>query len=128
MEILLFYVGKGADIIRLDAVTYLWEEIGTSGANLPQDHAIVKLLRAVLNAVAPYVTLITETDVSHEENVKYFGNGSDEAQMVYNFALPPLVLHTFYTQDATAILDWADTLEKVSNTATFLNFWTPMTE
>ena len=122
MEILLFYVGKGADIIRLDAVTYLWEEIGTSGANLPQDHAIVKLLRAVLDAVAPYVTLITETNVPHEENVKYFGNGSDEAQMVYNFALPPLVLHTFYTQDATAILDWADTLEKVSNTATFLNF------
>jgi glucosylglycerate phosphorylase len=122
MEILLFYVGKGADIIRLDAVTYLWEEIGTSGANLPQDHAIVKLLRAVLDAVAPYVTLITETNVPHEENVKYFGNGSDEAQMVYNFALPPLVLHTFYTQDATAILDWADTLEKVSDTATFLNF------
>ncbi len=122
MEILLFYVGKGADIIRLDAVTYLWEEIGTSGANLPQDHAIVKLLRAVLDAVAPYVTLITETNVPHEENIRYFGNGSDEAQMVYNFALPPLVLHTFYTQDATAILDWAATLDKVSDTATFLNF------
>lgn len=122
VEILLYYVRKGADIIRLDAVTYLWEEIGTSCANLPQDHAIVKLLRTILDTVAPHVALITETNVPHKENVRYFGNGSDEAQMVYNFALPPLVLHTFYTRDATCILDWAATLDKVSDTATYLNF------
>ncbi len=53
IEILLYYVRKGADIIRLDAVTYLWEELGTRCANLPQTHAIVKLLRDVLDAVAP---------------------------------------------------------------------------
>lgn len=122
VEILLFYVGKGAEIIRLDAVTYLWDEIGTSGANLPQDHAIVRLFRTILDSVAPYVTIITETNVPHEQNIQYFGNGSDEAQMVYNFALPPLVLHTIYTQDATSILDWAATLDKISDTATYFNF------
>lgn len=122
LEILLYYVRKGADIIRLDAVTYLWEELGTMCANLPQTHTIVKLFRDVLDAVAPYVTLVTETNVPHKENIQYFGNGTDEAQMVYNFALPPLVLHTLYTGDATALSDWAATLHKHSDSATYLNF------
>lgn len=122
VEILLFYVRMGADIIRLDAVTYLWEELGTRCANLPQTHAIVKLFRDVLDAVAPYVTLVTETNVPHEENIQYFGEGTDEAQMVYNFPLPPLVLHTFHTGDATALSDWAASLTKISDTVTYLNF------
>jgi len=122
IEILLFYVRMGADIIRLDAVTYMWEELGTSSANLEQTHAIVKLFRDVLDAVAPHVALITETNVPHEYNVKYFGNGSNEAQMVYNFALPPLVLFTFYTGDSTKLTNWAQSLERVSDTATYFNF------
>jgi sucrose phosphorylase len=65
--------------------------------------------------------LITETNVPHNENVSYFGDGHDEAQMVYNFALPPLVLHSFYTQNVTALSTWAKNLKKVSNTTTFFN-------
>jgi len=118
---LLFYVRRGADMIRLDAVTYIWAEPGTECVHLPQTHAIVKLLRDVMDDVAPGVALITETNVPHEENVSYFGNGYDEAHMVYNFALPPLVLHTFYTQDATAISRWAQNLKVDSNVATFFN-------
>jgi len=90
IKILLLYVQRGANIIRLDAVTYLWREPGTRCIHLRQTHEIVKLFRDVLDIVAPYVALITETNVPHEENISYFGNGSDEAQMVYNFALPPL--------------------------------------
>ena len=74
-----------------------------------------------MDVAAPGVALITETNVPHEDNVSYFGNGYDEAQMVYNFALPPLVLHTFYSQDATAISKWAQSLKVDSNTATFFN-------
>ena len=122
IDILLFYVRKGADLIRLDAISYLWEEIGTRCVHLSQTHTIVQLFRDVLDCVAPNVALVTETNVPHMENIEYFGNGRNEAQMVYNFSLPPLVLHTFYTQDSTRLLDWADTLEKVSDTATFLNF------
>ena len=122
IEILLLYVRHGADIIRLDAVTYLWIEPGTRCVHLDQTHEIVKLFRDILNIVAPAVALITETNVPHEENVSYFGNGRDEAQMVYNFALPPLVLYTFYRQDATALSRWADTLNTVSDTVTFFNF------
>lgn len=122
IEILLFYVRKGASIIRLDAVTYLWTAPGTRCVSLDQTHEIVKLFRDVFSVVAPEVALITETNVPHKENVSYFGNGHDEAHMVYNFALPPLVLHTFYTEDATALSGWADGLEFVSDTTTFFNF------
>ncbi|TFH43646.1 MAG: sugar phosphorylase [Chrysiogenales bacterium] len=122
IEILLFYVRRGADIIRLDAVTYLWYERGTSGVHLQQTHMIIKLLRDILNVAAPHVALVTETNVPHRENIGYFGNGHDEAQMVYNFALPPLVLHTFITGDSSKITEWAAGLTRISETATYLNF------
>ncbi len=121
IEVLLFYVRKGADIVRLDAATYLWKELGTPSANLEQTHTIVKLFRDVLDAAAPHVSIVTETNVPHEENIKYFGNGADEAQMVYNFPLPPLVLHAFYTGNSSNLTQWAKSLKKVSDTATYLN-------
>ncbi len=118
---LLFYVRQGANMLRLDAVTYIWAEPGTECVHLPQTHEVVKLLRDVMNTVAPGVAIITETNVPHEDNISYFGNGHDEAHMVYNFALPPMVLHTFYREDTTAITRWAGTLKNPSNTATFFN-------
>ena len=121
IETLLLYARRGANIIRLDAVTYLWKILGTACANLPQTHETIKLFRDVFNVVAPGVALITETNIPHEQNIAYFGNGYDEAQMVYNFALPPLVLHTFYQADATALSQWADNLEFPSNACTYLN-------
>jgi glucosylglycerate phosphorylase len=122
VAILLFYVRRGADIIRLDAVTYIWRELGTSCAHLRQTHALVQLFRAILDVVAPHVALITETNVPHEDNISYFGDGTNEAQMVYNFALPPLVLHTFHTGDCTRLASWARSLPYVSQTATYFNF------
>lgn len=128
IDLLLFYVEKGAEIIRLDAVAYLWKEIGTPSINLPQTHLLIKLFRAVLDEVAPSVLLITETNVPHEENVKYFGNqipGSeyfDEAQLVYQFSLAPLVLHTFITGNAQILTNWAMELSTPSQSTTFFNF------
>ncbi len=118
---MLLYVRRGADILRLDAVTYLWDELGTTCASLEQTHEIIKLFRDVLGVVAPRVALLTETNVPHAENISYFGDGRDEAHMVYNFALPPLVLHTFYTADATALSEWAESLEYPSELTTYLN-------
>jgi len=122
IEILLLYVRKGADIIRLDAITFLWANPGSSCANLEQTHMIVKIFRDILDFVAPHVALISETNIPHNENISYFGNGNDEAHMVYNFALPPLVLHTFYTKDSTTLSDWAVTLKPASETTSFFNF------
>jgi len=121
IETLLLYVRHGADILRLDAVTYLWDEPGTPSVHLKQTHEIIKILRDVMDAVAPTITLLTETNVPHKDNVSYFGNGSDEAHMVYNFALPPLVLHTFYQEDASKLSAWAENLEYNSKTTTYLN-------
>jgi len=122
IEVLLFYVSKGAEFIRLDAIAYLWKEPGTSSINLPQTHRLIQLFRLVLDEVAPQVMLITETNVPHQDNISYFGDGSNEAQMVYNFSLPPLVLHAFQTGSAETLSHWAEGLELPSNQVTFFNF------
>lgn len=122
VDVLLFYVEQGAEIIRLDAIAYLWKTIGTPCIHLEETHRVVKLFRAVLDWVAPGVMLITETNVPHEENVSYFGDGSDEAQLVYQFPLPPLVLHALATGDASHLTAWASGLSLPSQTTTFYNF------
>ncbi len=122
VDILLRYVERGARFLRLDAIAYLWKEVATPCIHLPQTHLVVQFLRAVFKRVAPYVTLITETNVPHDENVSYFGNGSNEAQMVYNFALPPLVLHSFASGSAAALSCWASRLKLPSTAVAFFNF------
>lgn len=121
-DALLFYVSQGARFIRLDAIAFLWKEIGTTCLHLPQTHRIIQTWRAVLDELAPHVLLITETNVPHAENLTYFGDGRSEAQLVYNFALPPLVLHSFRTGNAGALTAWARTLRPPSDHVTFLNF------
>jgi sucrose phosphorylase len=83
---------------------------------------VIQFLRAALNEVSPHVHLITETNVPHVDNISYFGDGTNEAQLVYNFALPPLTLHTFHTSDARALSNWAKTLALPSDKTTFFNF------
>ncbi|HUM72461.1 MAG TPA: alpha-amylase family glycosyl hydrolase, partial [Chloroflexota bacterium] len=122
LDVLLFYVAQGAEFIRLDAIAYIWKESGTDCLHRPQAHEIVKLMRTVLNQAAPHVSLITETNVPHAENIAYFGNGRDEAQLVYNFSLPPLTLHAFHTGNAEILSQWADSLTLPSDETTFFNF------
>ena len=122
LDILLLYIERGADFLRLDAIAYLWKEIGTTCIHLPQTHAVIQFLRAAMDEAAPHVQLITETNVPHADNISYFGDGSNEAQLVYNFALPPLTLHAFHTGDARTLSNWAKTLVLPSNKTTFFNF------
>ncbi len=122
LEALLFYVSKGARYIRLDAIAFLWKIPGTSCIHLEQTHRVIQLMRSVLDEVAPDVQLITETNVPHVDNVSYFGDGTNEAQLVYNFALPPVVFHTFRTGDATRLRRWAQALALPSEHVTFFNF------
>ena len=126
IDLLLYYVARGASLIRLDAIAYLWKEKGTSCIHLPQTHYVVKLFRAILDEVAPHVLIITETNVPHEDNISYFGEllpetgMTDEAQLVYQFPLAPLILHTFRVGNITRLSDWAKTLNSPSS---FLNFF-----
>lgn len=122
IDILLFYVKKGASIIRLDAIAYLWKIAGTSSIHLPQTHTVIQLMRAVLDEVAPQVVVITETNVPHAENISYFGDGTNEAQLVYNFTLPPLLFHSLLTGNANKLREWVNTLDTPSERTTFFNF------
>lgn len=122
IDLLLFYVARGAEFIRLDAIAFLWKEFGTPCIHLPQTHRIIQLLRAVLEEFAPHVALITETNVPHADNLAYFGDGTNEAHLVYNFALPPLVLNAFHTGSAAPLSRWASGLTLPSKRVTFFNF------
>lgn len=122
LDLLLFYIGHGAQIIRLDAIAFLWKQPGTACLHLPQTHAVVKLMRLLLDATAPWALLITETNVPQAENLSYFGDGTDEAHLVYQFALPPLTLHTLTAGDATRLTHWAADLRLPADGVTFFNF------
>ena len=122
VDVLLDYLIKGADYVRLDAVGYMWKMPGTNCIHLPKTHQLVKLFRAIANEVAPGTVIVTETNVPHKDNISYFGNGKDEAQMVYQFSLPPLVLHAIHFGSARALRQWASTLDLGGGTTTFFNF------
>lgn len=121
IDILLFYLRMGVRILRLDAIAYLWKELGTTCIHHPKTHAVVKLLRALVDEVAPGTLLITETNVPHQENLSYFGEG-DEAHMVYQFALPPLLLDAFLRADSRHLQDWASTVKPPGQGMSFFNF------
>ncbi|WP_321368146.1 sugar phosphorylase [uncultured Desulfuromusa sp.] len=121
IKVLLFYLSQGARFIRLDAVAFLWKEWGTSCLNLPQTHEIVKLLRDILTTVAPKTVLLTETNLPHHQNLSYFGD-SDEAHMVYQFSLAPLLLHGLYRGTSVYLCEWARTRCNAPPGCTFLNF------
>lgn len=122
IETLVEYARRGARIIRLDAIAFLWKEIGTSCLHLPQTHAAVKLMRHILDQTVPGTIVLTETNVPHRENISYFGDGDDEAHMVYQFSLPPLMLDAIHSGDCGVLADWMRTLELPSDQATYFNF------
>jgi glycosidase len=116
------YVVHGASAVRLDAVAFLWKEPATSSMHLDETHTIVALIRDCLAEIDPAVVLITETNVAHPDNVSYFGSPAEpEAHAVYQFTLPPLVLHAIQTGDAAPLRNWARGLESRLGT-TSLNF------
>ncbi|EAD0587302.1 alpha-amylase [Listeria monocytogenes] len=121
-DVLLFYASKQATSIRLDAIGFLWKTSGTTCMHLPETHEIISLWRLLIDELYPNLQIITETNVPHEENISYFGDGENEANMVYQFPLPPLVLHTFTCHDTTKLSKWAKSISQVSSTATYFNF------
>ncbi|QDV78185.1 sugar phosphorylase [Botrimarina mediterranea] len=128
LRILVEYAMRGARIVRLDAITYLWKRLGTTCVHLPETHEVVKLMRDVLAAYSPRTLVLTETNVPHVENISYFGQldprtgEADEAHMVYQFSLPPLLLEAFLSGDATALRDWLTNLDPPPPGCTFFNF------
>lgn len=121
MDILLEYIEKGSRIIRLDAIAFLWKIAGTTCLHLPETHEVVKLMRDVAEFINPATIILTETNVPNKENLSYFGDG-DEAHMVYQFSLPPLLLHALHTGNSSYLNSWAKTLPELDSDKTFFNF------
>jgi sucrose phosphorylase len=123
IDIMLEYIRRGARAIRLDAVAFVWKQIGTSCIHLPQTHEVVKLFRTLLEQLEPGAILLTETNVPHDENISYFAEG-DEANMVYQFSLPPLILHAIHLQTTKYLTPWVRSLEDeaLPDGCTYLNF------
>ncbi len=120
-DLLLYYYWRGARLFRLDAVAFLWKQPGTNCLHLPQTHAVVRLLRRLADLTMPDALVLTETNVPHAENVSYFGAG-DEAHLVYNFSLPPLLLHGLLRGSAERLTAWAAELAPPPPGSAFLNF------
>ncbi|WP_407678270.1 sugar phosphorylase [Candidatus Seribacter sulfatis] len=121
LDIIMFYASLGCRILRLDAVAFLWKEIGTNCLHLPKTHEVIKLIRNFIEVVAPEVLILTETNVPHQENISYFGKG-DEAHAVYQFSLPPLLLHGLLKGTAKHVTNWAAHLAPPPKGCHFLNF------
>lgn len=122
LDILVMYGRMGAKFIRLDAIGFMWKELGTTCMHLPQTHELIKLMKDVLKMYAPETKIITETNVPHKDNMSYFGNGSDEADLVYQFPLPPLVMYSLLTGDASVLSKWMAELKLPGDKVTFFNF------
>lgn len=122
IDVLMFYLEEGAEYVRLDAVGFMWKVPGTSSIHLDETHEIVKLFRDLVDMAAPGTIIITETNVPHVDNISYFGNGEKEAHMVYQFPLPPLVLHAIHHGNAEFLSHWAKNLELPEGKRTFFNF------
>ncbi|MES1923941.1 sugar phosphorylase [Salinisphaera sp. T31B1] len=121
IDIIFEYVARGARLLRLDAVAFLWKELGTACIHLPQTHRLIKFLRALLSRYAPGVLLITETNVPHAENISYLVDG-DEAHVAYQFPLPPLIADALISGSAANLTDWAASLPALPDGCHFLNF------
>lgn len=121
IRIIRLHVEMGVRIIRLDAVAFIWKEPGTSSIHLPQTHAIVKLLRALADHADEDIILLTETNVPKAENLSYFGS-RDEAHMIYNFPLPPLILHGLQSGTAKYLNQWQTTMPPAPMGCAYLNF------
>jgi sucrose phosphorylase len=115
------YLAEGVKIFRLDAIAFLWKESGTTCVHLDQTHEIIKLLRLVLETLEPEAVIITETNVPNKENLSYFGN-DNEAHMIYNFSLPPLLVNTMLSGDCSHLKTWMMSMPPARRGRSYFNF------
>ena len=121
IKIMIHLINNGVTIFRLDAIAYLWKENGTQCVNLQQTHEIIKLFRDIINLLNVQTTIVTETNLPEKENLSYFGN-NDEANWIYNFSLPPLLIHAFLFENSSFLNKWSKNLPNSKNNNCYLNF------
>jgi len=121
ISIIRFYMDNHINVFRLDAVAFLWKTIGSSCIHLNETHEVIRLMRLLISHRNPKAILITETNVPNRENLTYFGN-ANEAHAVYNFSLPPLLIHTLVTGNCRYLKNWMMSLPPAQNGTAYFNF------
>ncbi|MEE2732339.1 MAG: sugar phosphorylase [Pseudomonadota bacterium] len=121
VNIIRHYMDNGVQIFRLDAVAFLWKEVGTPSIHLQQTHEVIKILRLLIEHSNPNAVIITETNVPNRENLTYFGN-ANEAHVIYNFSLPPLLIYTLIAGDCRHLKTWLMSMPPAQMGTTYLNF------
>lgn len=121
IKIIADYIDHGVRIFRLDAVAFLWKKAGTTSINLDETHEIIRLLRTLMDHHAETLIIITETNIPNHENLTYFGN-QNEAHVIYNFSLPPLLVHALLTGNALYLKRLTRSNPPALTGCTYLNF------
>lgn len=121
LRIIRLHVDNGVEIIRLDAVAFLWKEVGSPSIHLPQTHAVIQLMRVLCDYAAEKIILLTETNVPKAENLSYFGAGR-EAHAIYNFPLPPLIVHAMMSGNGQYLRRWQSSMPPAPIGCAYLNF------
>ena len=119
----LYLTNKGIDIIRIDAVPYIWKELGTQCRNLPQVHTIVRMMRMISEIVCPGVLLLGEVVMEPEKVVPYFGTvEKPECHMLYNVTTMATTWHTVATRDVRLLKKQLDIVNSLPKDYVFLNY------
>jgi len=121
VKIIKLYLDQGVSLFRLDAVAFLWKKIGTPCINLLETHEVIRLLRLLIEHVNPNAIVITETNIPNKENLSYFGN-ANEAHLIYNFTLPPLILYTMLSGKSSLLKQWMMSMPPAQNGTAYFNF------
>ena len=119
----LFLANKGIDIIRIDAVPYIWKELGTDCRNLKQVHTIVRMMRMIGEIVCPSVLLLGEVVMEPAKVVPYFGTvEKPECHMLYNVTTMATTWHSVATRDTTLLQEQLDKVFSLPKEYVFLNY------
>lgn len=121
VKIIRNHLDHGVSVFRLDAVAFVWKEIGTSCINLRETHELVRLFRTLIEHVKPDAIIITETNIPNQENLSYFGNGN-EAHGIYNFSLPPLLLYALSYGNCRCLIQWLMRMPPAQPGTMYFNF------
>lgn len=119
----LFLANQGMDIIRIDAVPYIWKELGTSCRNLKEVHTIVRMMRMIAEIVCPSVILLGEVVMEPEKVVPYFGTvEKPECHMLYNVTTMATTWNSIATRDIRLLKKQMDIVSRLPKQYTFLNY------
>lgn len=119
----LFLANQGMDVIRIDAVPYIWKELGTPCRNLKQVHTIVRMMRMIAEIVCPSVVLLGEVVMEPEKVVPYFGTvEKPECHMLYNVTTMATTWNSIATRDIRLLKKQMDIVNSLPKQYTFLNY------